>query len=376
MANVSRLLYTTMEQESFFENLQPTDALLKQAKTKIRDHLRKVFRETGQAVLGLPVQPRFFTQGSFAYKTLNEPAWPPAQQKDLDDGCYLPLSFVRGEKPSKAAAMFFDFVDAALKELARTESWKHVEKPTCSRLVIADDAHIDVPLYAIPDSDYRLLESRITQDGRIVVAKANPDNWDALPSNSVLLAHREEDWVESDPRKINDWFNDAVTVYGERLRRDCRYLKAWRDHHKLDGVQLTSILLMACVWRAYEDISDDMGKIREDQRLLKVVEKLAGYIANSVANPAEPSEDLNRMSVEQRKTVGTAITNLQGTLRDVVSKCDDERSAVDQMMVAFGERVPDRPDLVVLDTTPVASIVFAQPKKIVAAPAVGRSLSG
>lgn len=376
MANVSKLLYTTAEQESFFENLQPADAMLRAAKTKIRDHLRKAFRETGQTMLGFPVQPRFFTQGSFAYKTLNEPAWPPSQQKDLDDGCYLPLSFVRGERPSKAAALFFEFVDGALKDLAKTEEWKHVEKPTCSRLVIAGDAHIDIPLYAIPDKEFQLLESRMTADGKIVVAKANSDNWDALPSDSVLLAHRDDDWVESDPRKINDWFNGAVKVYGERLRRDCRYLKAWRDHHKLDGVQLTSILLMACVWRAYEDISDDFGKMREDQRFLKVVEKVVGYVANPVTNPAERNEDLNRMSMEQRETVRTAMTKLQNTLKDIVARCDDERAAVDQMMSAFGARVPNRPDLVDIEQVSAAALVFAEPKKIVAAPTVGRSVSG
>jgi hypothetical protein len=376
MANVSKLLYASVEQESFFKNIQPSDDLLKAAKTKIREHLRKAFLLAGQTAFGFPVQPRFFTQGSFAYKTLNEPAWPPSQQKDLDDGCYLPISFVRGERPSKAAALFFEFVDGALKQLAKIEGWQHVEKPTCSRLIISSDAHVDIPLYAIPDKEFQLLESRIQKDGKTVLSMAYPDNWDALPANSVLLAHRVEDWIESDPRKINDWFIGAVKVYGEQLRRDCRYIKAWRDNHKLDGVNLTSIFLMACVWQAYENMSDDFEKMREDQRLLKVIDKVADYVKNTVSNPAEASEDLNRMTAQQRETVKSALTNLSVTLRNIILKCNVEQSAVDQMMLAFGSRVPNRPDLVGVELSSPAAIVFAEPKKIMPAPVVGRSVSG
>ena len=53
------------------------------------------------------VEPRFFTQGSFSYKTINDPCWVPPQQMDLDDGCYLPLAFVKAAKPAAAAQAFF-----------------------------------------------------------------------------------------------------------------------------------------------------------------------------------------------------------------------------------------------------------------------------
>ncbi len=121
MANVSKLLYTTTDPESFLENLNAEDGDLKAAKAKIRGHLREAFSKTSRDLFGQEVCPRFFTQGSSSYKTLNDPAWPPSQQKDLDDGCYLPLSFVKGEQPSKAAEQFFKFVDAVLGELAKAE---------------------------------------------------------------------------------------------------------------------------------------------------------------------------------------------------------------------------------------------------------------
>jgi hypothetical protein len=101
-----------------------------------------------------------------------------------------------------------------LQALAKAEDWIFVRKPTCARLIISDYAHIDVPLYAIPDAQFRLLEKAAqarTLDGAFDARADSIDRWDALPSDCVLLAHREEDWVASDPRQINDWFVDGVT---------------------------------------------------------------------------------------------------------------------------------------------------------------------
>ncbi|MEQ1935609.1 MAG: CBASS cGAMP synthase, partial [Fimbriimonadaceae bacterium] len=196
MANVSKLLHTTVSDETFLLNLEANDALLKAAKTKIREHLRATFAASSEAYFGEAVAPKFFTQGSCAYKTLNDPAWPPTQQKDLDDGCYLPLGFIRGGKPSKAAETFFQFVDTALMELAKDEGWTFKRKPTCARLVITADAHIDVPLYAIPDHEFALMQKSIAANRMLAKdSKGRPDTWEALPSNAVLLAHRDEDWI-------------------------------------------------------------------------------------------------------------------------------------------------------------------------------------
>ncbi|MGL4234769.1 CBASS cGAMP synthase [Tabrizicola sp.] len=377
MANVSKLLYSTVEDECFLDNIDPDDTPLKRARTKIRARLRTAFAASSATLFGRVIRPRFFTQGSCAYGTLNDPAWPPQQQKDLDDGCYLPMSFLKGEKPSTAADLFFKFIDGVLVELASEEGWKHVKKPTCSRVEISRDSHIDIPLYAIPDSEFILLEDRAaaTLNSRSELAKASRDVWEALPPDSVLLAHREDDWMESDPRKIHDWFVRAIEIYGERLRRDCRYLKAWRDHHRLDDHHLSSILLMACVWNAYEVIRGPFLPDREDERFLRVVERLPGLLGKAVANPACKDEDLNRMSAEERKHVVTAAENLADRIRETVKGCDDRQRAVQLMQAILGTRVPDRADLVTVGPAAVAT-VMAQPRAQVPQPLVGRSQSG
>lgn len=374
MANVAKLFYTTVDPDTFLANLTPEDAVLRAARTKIREHLRSSFDSARQAIFGARIQPRFFTQGSFAYKTLNDPAWPPGQQMDLDDGCYLPLSFVRGAKPSQAAKLFFDFVDGALETLAKEMGWKHVKKDTCSRVVISKNAHVDIPLYAIPDIEFHAMANKAeaSMDSSRVMKW---DSWTELPSNAVLLAHRIEDWIESDPRKIHKWFTDAVDLFGERLRRDARFLKGWRDHHELDRYRVTSILLMACIWQAYEEIRGPFLPDREDERLLKVLEKLPKYVTGRVENPACRTEDLNRIPLADRAKIAAALQELTNTVRKAVRECDDPRQAIDLLRDGFGDRIPMRPDLVTITIAAVSKVV-SEPKRVTPAPEVGRSRSG
>ncbi len=378
MANVSKLLYSTVADVSFLLEIEPEDdakAALLEAKGQIRERLREAFAEKSREIFGRSIRPRFFTQGSHSYKTLNDPAWPPEQQMDLDDGCYLPMSFVKGTRPSQASALFFEFVDGVLEKLAEEKGWKFTIKDTCCRVVISSIAHIDIPLYAIPDDDFVLLEKSMSANASFAEDRRRPDTWDALPSDSVLLAHRKEDWKVSDPRKIKTWFLAAVGVYGEKLRRICRYLKAWRDHNKphLNGV--SSILLMVCAWKAFEEIRRPFVPEREDQALLAVLERLPGYLENAMPNPTDKDEDINRLSSEDRKTAARYARQFAASLRNTIDAVTDTSKAVIDTRLSLGPRVPDRQDLVsVVETAKIT--VLSQPRKEVASPVVGRSQSG
>ena len=91
MLNLSALFYTEVDSEPcLFGNLELLDEdreIIAEAKNTVRMALRdgipRVYREEGHP--GEVPQPRFFTQGSWAYKTLNAPAQAP-QQADVDDG--------------------------------------------------------------------------------------------------------------------------------------------------------------------------------------------------------------------------------------------------------------------------------------------------
>jgi hypothetical protein len=100
------------------------------------------------------LKPKFWTQGSMTYGTLNMPAKMPPQQIDIDDGVYLPMHIFEGQ-PAVAKDAFFKIVDSALKKLCSDNGWHHDDtKDNCSRIIVDYLIHIDVPLYAIPKEKY------------------------------------------------------------------------------------------------------------------------------------------------------------------------------------------------------------------------------
>lgn len=386
MANVSRLLSGAPGGADLLSELELTDAdgaLLRAGRLKIRDRLRARIGTWTRQNLGTAVTPRFFTQGSFAYKTINVPAWLPPQHMDMDDGTYLPMTFVKGAKPSVAAAAFFKVVDATLQELIREEGWRElIMKPTCSRVVLNKKAHIDVPLYAIPDAEFVQLSksialdhaARADEDIDFMASRRRPDTWAVLPSDKVLLAHREEDWKASDPRKIHDWFINAVEFYGEILRRQCRYLKAWRDHQRLDHV--SSIILMAYTWQVFEETGVANIPRRDDLMLLNIAQRLPDLMAQPIENPADRSETLGSgWSYGDRRAAIKQATEMFDQLNSAINQCYLPDLAINRMRAVFGDRIPNRPDLVGVHSTAKAE-VRSHEKTIVAAPMVGRSVSG
>lgn len=386
MANVEKLLHGAPGSVDLLSQLEPTapeDKLLKSAKTKIRDQLRKVIREATKKRFGVTIEPRFFTQGSGAYKLLNRRAWMPPQRMDLDDGVYLPMTFVKGERPSMAAAIFFEFVDAALRDLVEHEKWEGFEeKDTCARVLVAGNIHVDVPLYAIPDVEFGKL-AKMAMDRALMFEsdidfmqsrKLKVDSWDELPSDKVLLAHRKDDWKPSDPRRIHEWFLSAVEFYGEIIRRECRYLKAWRDHHRLDFI--SSLILMAYAWTVFEEIGHLHLPRRDDVMLLNIAERLPDLFTRAIENPAEPDEMLGESWTHQERRAGIqAAAQMHEELDMAINNCYIGDVAVQRMRAVFGNRIPNRPDLVGVHRAAAAAVVAA-PATIVPAPAIGRSTSG
>ncbi len=381
MANVNKLLHGADGGVDLLSQLDPLAkerAELKAAKDKIRNHLKATLAAVGRRAFGQVIVPRFFTQGSDAYKTLNRPPRMPPQQMDADDGMYLPMSFMQqAPRPSVAADVFFKIVDAALIELAKQEGWKYDNsKPTCARLIISAKTHIDVPLYAIPDDEFAVM-AKAAQDRALVRADSafdvDQDTWDSLDTDKVLLAHREEGWKHSDPRKVHRWFLDGVALYGEQFRRECRYLKAWRDQHELPNV--CSLLIMVCVWLVYEEIGRRNMPSRDDLTLAKIAARLPRLLAGEIENPTDPAEKLDtRMSSDDRRTAVAKASELADQIDSIVEHCYNADSAIQLLEDAFGDRIANRPDLVAIERPAVQ--VLTKAPVYVAAPEVGRSRSG
>lgn len=379
MLNLSQLFYVSDSTRSaLLDNLELTAQQrldISDAKTEIRECLKigipKVLQNRGYE--GHMPRPRFFTQGSWAYKTLNAPA-KTSQQADCDDGTYLPLSFVSlGRRPSVASTIFFSAAEEALAPLVKMRQWQlFTDKPTCIRVEISRAAHIDVPLYAIPDNEFTTLTKAALDRAygtlEEAVRLAERDAWTALPSDSVLLAHREKDWVASDPRLVKDWFVSEVESKGIQLRRVVRYLKAFRDWNWERGGP-SSILLMSAAAPIFE-----RREQRDDIAFLDVVTALPAALRRGVNNPVDSSESLTgRLGAIQVEEAAVAYQSLADYLRGAIN-LSNHTQAIAWMREKFGPRFPNEPEWI--KPVSVAATIASAPPSRGPSELVGRTKAG
>ncbi|MBI2726195.1 MAG: hypothetical protein HYX42_08095 [Polaromonas sp.] len=380
MLNLSPLFHTEVEDSTLLKNITLGDAeceFILEAKEAVRKQLRvglpRLMKEAGYEKEAVP--PRFFTQGSWAYKTINAPCHLPPQQADIDDGAYLPLSFMTETgRPRAASQVFFKAAETALEPLVKERGWKLVtDKATCIRIVIARSAHIDIPLYAIPDVQFEELRKAAMNNYTLgaqdeAVIKAERDAWTALPRDKVLLAHREEGWKPSDPRPVKKWFIEEVDRLGEQFRRSVRYLKAFRDWQWPTGGP-SSILLMAAAAPVF-----DSRDRRDDLALLDLVEAMQERLRKGVCNPTDETESLtDRLGKDGVEDAIRKLKQLEDNLRGAINASNADQ-ACQWLINQFGSRFPHAPERV--KPTTATATVQAVPAAAVASPLVGRSQAG
>ena len=379
MLNLSSLFYSGVEQPTLLDNITLSQGecdVIVEAKEAVRAQLRSGLAEALHQLghTGERVQPRFFTQGSWAYRTLNAPAQP-GQQADIDDGAYLPLSSMTATtKPSLASKVFFTAAEMALTPLVQQHKWRLItDKPTCIRIEVSAVAHLDIPLYAIPDSEFQQLrKAALDARGYLTldeaVRKAERDAWTALPRDQVLLAHRENNWVQSDPRPVKAWFLGEVERHGEQFRRSVRYLKAFRDWQWASGGP-SSLLLMAASAPIFE-----ARDRRDDLALLDVVQQMPQVLRDGVACPTIPDESLTeRLGKPGVYETISRLEQLEQHLRGAIH-AGSAAQACEWLRKQWGPRFPNRPERVKLTT--VTATVLATPAVAVASPLVGRTRAG
>lgn len=379
MLNLSPLFYSTVEPATLLGNIELSEAK-KETLAEAKTHIRRTLREALPAILQnqyqIPekVSPRFFTQGSWAYKTLNAPATTPPQQADLDDGCYLPMSFVAeaSPRPRHASQAFFEAVEAILGPLSKARGWRlDTSKPTCVRIEVSAEGHIDVPLYAIPDDQFLTLEKEASQRGYAGLFEAagaiNKETWTRV--NTVLLAHRQNGWMKSDPRAVKDWFLQQTALPGgEQLRRVVRYLKAWRDNSWTNGGP-SSLLLMAAAAEVFQP-----QERRDDTALLNVVIQLPEQLKSGVVNPADREESLTeRLGAKGVDDLIKHLQDFRNYLEGALSSSNPSQACA-WMQNQFGIRFPNSPASVKLEGA--AAVVSAAAAAPVKSPLVGRQQAG
>lgn len=343
------------------------EAMLRSARDTCREAIRvglrswatvlrksQLFEAVMANVAPAALRPKFKMQGSFAYRTLNDPARTPPQEIDLDDGVFVPVSFLNDNgraHPALISSGYFAAVEALLAPVCEENGWTLVtDKPSCVRVELdGEEAHIDFALYAIPDEEFdELVESEVlakamnAQDRALLRDQVElaESLYRGLREDEIMLAHREEGWKPSDPRKLEDWFRAALRKHGEQLRRVCRYLKGWRDHH-WDACRLSSITLMACVVTIYDETATVPADNRDDLALLAMAECLPGLFAGRIENPVVDGQYLDEgWSGEDRKDFRKRAEELVDRLRDALTGTDSAERALASLTRAFGDRLP------------------------------------
>ncbi|ECG0939344.1 hypothetical protein DOR57_05210 [Salmonella enterica subsp. salamae] len=298
----------------------------------------------------IKLQPRFWTQGSFQYNTLNRP-FHPGQEMDIDDGTYMPMTVFESE-PRIGHTLLLLLVDTSLKSLeAENDGWRFEEKNTCGRIKIPrEKTHIDVPMYAIPKEQFQTKQTAAdsahlikTADAMFESLSANLDTREAylVESDKVNLALRDgkRRWSISDPKIVEDWFNDSCERIGGHLRSICRFMKAWRDAQWNVGGP-SSISLMTAVVNILDKEDHNGSDLTGTMKL--VAKLLPDEFSNGLESPDDTDEKLLfpaecDHNVHHRTIVET-MRSLHGILLDA-ERADTRDDALRKMNEAFGMRV-------------------------------------
>lgn len=379
------------------------NSALKQAREEIRHVLQDAFREWERHITRLDLfensiakslkdvklpQPKFRLQGSFAYHTVNDCQQNPPQQIDQDDGVFLPIGFLSSNgktQPTIVSKSYFKLVEDALRPLCTQKKWRlnpGRAKETCVRVEIGPRMHIDLPLYAIRDEAFeRLAESAIAKSlNRALSLDEAVDLFDdvyrGLADTEIMLAHREEGWIGSDPRKLEDWFENAVASYGPQVRRLARIYKAMRDAEWQDS-DLRSICIMAALVAALENIEAQEDK-RDDLALLNTAREMVSVFQNPIENPVFPGDPKKYLcegwTPEFREEVRALFRRAADELESAINGTLHPTLALGHAKTAFGPRVPDNASLITI--AGVAAIIRSEPPQPQPRPMPVRTKSG
>ncbi len=360
---ITKLLHTGFNNEHFYEELKITDAEdkeLKVCRNVIRSSLRRGFNElknnvnvsnSEQYQYIYKLTPKFWTQGSYVYKTLNNPAHSPPQQIDLDDGVYFPMDVVENS-PVAAKKVLLEIIEDILQPLCTVNDWMLIIKSTCFRILVSKRIHIDIPVYAIPQDRYQIMEAKFQNSRTLLDADTFLDEEIYLDPHKIYLAMHNDDehWKASDPMKLQRWFLDECSIHG-RLRRVCRYLKAWRDHIWEKGGP-SSITLMVVAAQTFDQHLNDTGKgFQTDcQALLAIAQAMPRQFSSEIINPAEEQDEEVMFprgnSNEELKEIRAKIQAFKDEVQLALCETENSDTCVKQLRETFGLRIPYRPEWV------------------------------
>ncbi|KAF3980716.1 MAG: hypothetical protein HFP76_00640 [Methylococcales symbiont of Iophon sp. n. MRB-2018] len=342
---------------NFRKNIDLTDDDKKDllsARKEIRAAIRKAFNENQteyftQDTIQLlsefttnidkKIKPLFMSQGSFVYKTINLPSNPPTQQMDLDDGVYLPLSYIENESNGNfqaAANIVREVIQKCVQDLCDKKNWSLKKHSKCLRITITSKAHIDLPIYSIPDKEaHTIKESYALNFSDPTQFSDSASRFLSYDEATNILLATDDGWLRSDPREIQEWVEEMKDEHGTKFIFYSRYIKAWRDHqYPQDNSKFSSIMIMAAIAQAFSE----EGYTKNENVALDlsaVVNSIGIYLnQDGVKHPCEDTKLDEHLP--GRTNLTNFLTSLSIGLSEAV-RTDNETLLV----TSFGSRFPE-----------------------------------
>lgn len=279
--------------------VRPSDEQVEKQRERWND-LAEVVTEGLREAFGRPVSS--WLQGSYKFGTQIRPAQM-GEEFDIDLGVYVEWkgSASSGEvEPlplkNKVQSILLEYAQDDASDASKVAD----PKSRCNRISFTDDFHIDIPSYHLDRSE----------DARD-------------------LATQENEWKDSDPKAIYVWWKDQFEgVARDRARRMVRYLKMWAALTFENGSRPSSILLTVLVAHGLNS-ADSENFSGDDEFFRAVIDETIKKLKNSTAvlNPANTSEDLNRLSDEDCEGFVDELVGLLGIADRALAAVDEFESS-------------------------------------------------
>lgn len=312
MGVAARLFHNPEDRENTLAyRVRPSDEQIEQQQERWND-LADIVKERLAAEFEMPVSS--WLQGSYKFGTQIRPART-GEEFDIDLGVYVewPGSSESGNvKPLSLKTHVQAILDEYAEDEANDATGTADPKPRCNRICFTDDFHIDVPSYHLDRN-----------------------------SDARNLATESDEWEISDPKAIYVWWKEQFEgAERDKARRMVRYLKMWAALSFENSSRPSSILLTVLVAHAVGAI--DAGDFSGDDEYFRaVVDEVEGRLRSSaiVRNPANSSENLNRLSSDDCTAFIEKLAELQ-SIADRALAAVDEFESADTWSEAFGHFFP------------------------------------
>ncbi|SHK76925.1 CBASS cGAMP synthase [Halomonas caseinilytica] len=309
----ARLFFDNNEAETLFTRISLTPEQLEDARAK-KDKLLELFKP--ELAASLEVTVKHWLQGSYKNHTLIRPMQK-GDEFDIDVGVYV-LCDAEDEGLSALEVKQLNRNILEWYVSNRPEAKVGESKTSCERLIYPSSFHIDIPIYYYD-----------------------------FETDTCKLAIESDEWVDSDPKVLQDWFNKKVSGLTPKslaqLRRIIKYLKAWAlIKGKEDGVKIPSIAITALVAEKYVEADDD------DDAFIQTAVNVASYIiSNDTLNNPCNGGDLFEFKGDEYEQIKSRVIALKNSC-EFIDKSEDSLqqyvlwgATFEHMFPPFAERIDE-----------------------------------